>query len=90
MDPARIFTESLTPRPELENSQGHSLPGQTKQHVQPCPLFADRYRNGQPLKPTRRARRRGSQIEGGRPNERPSKAGSIMLVATGTAPLGTA
>jgi hypothetical protein len=24
MDPARIFTESLTPRPELENSQGHS------------------------------------------------------------------
>jgi hypothetical protein len=22
MDPARIFTESLTPRPELENSQG--------------------------------------------------------------------
>src|SRR5262249_46786354 len=23
MDPARIFTESLTPRPELENSQGH-------------------------------------------------------------------
>ena len=34
---------------------GHSLPGQTKQHVQPCPLFADRYRNGEPLKPTRRA-----------------------------------
>ena len=25
MDPARIFTESLTPRPELENSQGHNL-----------------------------------------------------------------
>ena len=24
MDPARIFTESLTPRPELENSQGQS------------------------------------------------------------------
>ena len=23
MDPARIFTESLTPRPELEYSQGH-------------------------------------------------------------------
>jgi hypothetical protein len=23
MDPARIFTESLTPRPELENNQGH-------------------------------------------------------------------
>jgi hypothetical protein len=22
MDPARIFTESLTPHPELENSQG--------------------------------------------------------------------
>jgi hypothetical protein len=26
MDPARIFTESLTPRPELENSQGHTRP----------------------------------------------------------------
>jgi hypothetical protein len=26
MDPARIFTESLTPRPELENSQGHERP----------------------------------------------------------------
>jgi hypothetical protein len=25
MDPARIFTESLTPRPELENSQGHDV-----------------------------------------------------------------
>jgi hypothetical protein len=25
MDPARIFSESLTPRPELENRQGHSL-----------------------------------------------------------------
>jgi len=24
MDPARIFTESLTPRPELENSLGPS------------------------------------------------------------------
>jgi hypothetical protein len=24
MDPARIFTESLTPRPELENSLGQS------------------------------------------------------------------
>lgn len=23
MDPARMFKESLTPRPELENSQGH-------------------------------------------------------------------
>ena len=25
MDPARILTESLTPRPELENSQGQLL-----------------------------------------------------------------
>ena len=25
MDPARIFTESLTPHPELENSQGQKL-----------------------------------------------------------------
>jgi hypothetical protein len=24
MDPARIFTESLTPRPELENSLGEA------------------------------------------------------------------
>ena len=24
MDPARMFKESLTSRPELENSQGHS------------------------------------------------------------------
>jgi hypothetical protein len=24
MDPARIFTESLIPRPELENSQGQT------------------------------------------------------------------
>jgi hypothetical protein len=24
MDPARIFTESLTPRPELENSLGQA------------------------------------------------------------------
>jgi hypothetical protein len=27
MDPARMFKESLTSRPELENSQGHSRPG---------------------------------------------------------------
>ena len=26
MDPARMFKESLTSRPELENSQGHSRP----------------------------------------------------------------
>jgi hypothetical protein len=26
------------------------------QQVQPCPLFADRYRNGEPLNPTRRAK----------------------------------
>jgi hypothetical protein len=25
------------------------------QQVQPCPLFADRYRNGAPMNPTRRA-----------------------------------
>ena len=36
MDPARMFKESLTPRPELENSQGHSRPfGQTRA----LPLF---------------------------------------------------
>ena len=26
MDPARMFKESLTSRPELENSQGHKPP----------------------------------------------------------------
>jgi hypothetical protein len=35
---------------------GHSRPGSNQQQVQPCPLFADRYRGGKPLKPTRRAR----------------------------------
>jgi hypothetical protein len=25
MDPARMFLENLTPSPELENGQGHSL-----------------------------------------------------------------
>ena len=34
MDPARIFTESLTPRPELENSQD---PERTSQLV-PSPV----------------------------------------------------
>jgi hypothetical protein len=63
MDPARIFTESLTPRPELENSQGQSRPGGTQRQVQPCPLFADRYRNGEPLKPTRRATLRPMHLE---------------------------
>jgi hypothetical protein len=29
MDPARMFKESLTSHPELENSQGHSRPNAT-------------------------------------------------------------
>jgi hypothetical protein len=37
MDPARIFTESLTPRPELENNQGQSRLSGGKLLVQPCP-----------------------------------------------------
>jgi hypothetical protein len=37
MDPARIFTESLTPCPELENSQGHSRLGGGKLRAKPCP-----------------------------------------------------
>jgi hypothetical protein len=37
MDPARIFTESLTPRPELENTQGQSRLGGGKLQVQECP-----------------------------------------------------
>ena len=39
MGPARIFTESLTPRPELENSQGHERLGGGKLQVQPYPQF---------------------------------------------------
>ena len=41
MDPARIFTESLTPCPELENSQGHErLRGASRRssHVRNAPL----------------------------------------------------
>jgi hypothetical protein len=38
MDPARIFTESLTPRPELENSQGQTRPSDTPAAVAACPL----------------------------------------------------
>jgi hypothetical protein len=29
MDPARMFKESLTPRPELENSQGQNRPSRS-------------------------------------------------------------
>src|SRR5262252_1772745 len=32
LDPARMFTESLTPRPELENSQGQKLKGSKRAH----------------------------------------------------------
>jgi hypothetical protein len=39
MDPARIFTESLTPRPELENSLGQSRLGRARSsHVRNAPL----------------------------------------------------
>jgi hypothetical protein len=39
MDPARIFMESLTPRPELENSQGHSRQANVANGFARCPLF---------------------------------------------------
>jgi hypothetical protein len=39
MDPARMFMESLTPRPELENSQGHQLPlGARRRVVRYAPI----------------------------------------------------
>jgi len=39
MDPARMFKESLTSRPELENSQGHQLPlGAGAEYVRCAPL----------------------------------------------------
>ena len=41
MDPARLFKESLTSRPELENSQGQSLPFVLVQSVSASPPKAD-------------------------------------------------
>src|SRR5262245_19388735 len=41
LDPARMLRESLTPGPELENSQGHSLPGRASSkpgHVSYVPI----------------------------------------------------
>src|SRR5262249_20407144 len=38
MDPARIFTQSLTPRPELENRLGHQRPRGSKPHAYTRPL----------------------------------------------------
>jgi hypothetical protein len=37
MDPARIFTESLTPRPELENNQGQTRPSSAIDAMSPLP-----------------------------------------------------
>jgi hypothetical protein len=34
---------------------GSFATGWNQRQVQPCPLFADRYRSGEPLNPTRRA-----------------------------------
>ena len=41
MDPARIFTESLTPRPDLENSQGHSRRMRSTCFSAACPLLPE-------------------------------------------------
>ena len=59
----------------LMSALGHSLPGQTKQHAQPCPLFADRYRNAEPLKPTRRAKR-----ESRLPEPKPKSNSSLLTI----------
>ena len=54
MDPARIFTESLTPCPELENraeflhSQGHSRRCGPRASAAACPLLPES--DGQPPK----------------------------------------
>jgi hypothetical protein len=46
MDPARIFTESLTPRPELENSQGQNAKYR-EEHMFSClPPISDIRRRG--------------------------------------------
>ena len=49
MDPARTFKESLTSRPELENSQGHSLTSSsaaTSSALPSGPDIADARRSG--------------------------------------------
>ena len=38
------------------SAQGSFATGSNQYHFQRCPLFADRYRRGKPLKPTRSAR----------------------------------
>lgn len=44
MDPARMFKESLTSRPELENSQGQKLPNCPAANFQFAPV-ADLHRH---------------------------------------------
>lgn len=39
MDPARMFKESLTSRPELENSQGQKLPNWARLQTSSLPLW---------------------------------------------------
>lgn len=41
MDPARMFKESLTSRPELENSQGHKRQSTQAQPASGLPSIAD-------------------------------------------------
>jgi hypothetical protein len=41
MDPARMFKESLTSRPELENSQGQSRPFHPNANESGLPLIPD-------------------------------------------------
>jgi hypothetical protein len=46
LDPARMFAESLTPRPELENSQGQTLPSRDFCGTAALPLKPDIARRG--------------------------------------------
>ena len=48
LNPARMFMESLTPGPELENSQGHERPGRAGSgsgHVRFAPKATVGYEN---------------------------------------------
>ena len=55
LNPAMMFVESLIPGPELENGLGHSRPSGTSGISSHVRYASDRYRNSEPLKPTRRA-----------------------------------
>jgi hypothetical protein len=43
---------SCLPAAGAESAVGSFATGRNQQQVQPCPLCSNRYRNGEPLKPT--------------------------------------